>query len=790
MINGEDAFYNLEVDKSSMNEVNELLMIGNNSISNLLTVLNGDLTVQTGNTLRLISSQANKAAALGPIPPASTITGDFIVERYLPPVSTVAPPNSGNGVGWRYLSAPITNATFASWNDDFITTGLTNSNYPNYLSYGYYFPNIQFYNESIAGLQNKGFDGDANGVAPTIRERRDINEAVAPGQAVFAYLGPVPLTLDVQGTPFVGDLSVNVDYTNSGFPLEDGWNLIANPYPSAIDWKIVNRSAGVGSFAYVYDATGSGNYVVIDALATGNQLIASSSAFWVKTSQQGTIDFQESDKSSIITAAFYKNADKAFNELYVSILNVNDSSLNDQTRIRFMEEASNDYDVLYDAPKRFSLNSSVPGIATMIDTNNYAINSYSINDSILSIPLKANIRTAGTYQFSFDIAGDYFDGQCLVLHDLFTNEQIVVAQNVVYEFESSTNQIEDNARFELVFKPTIEIETVDASCFNGTNGSIEIQSFGEGPFTYSVYNGQGELVSLKILSGNYEYNELAYGFYSVIVDGLDGACSSVQRDFYIGQPQQSEAHEVLAYNTECKDGYDGEILLLLSDSLNYDLQLFRDNELQSEASSIIAEYAFSSLTEGIYRVDLINACDTISYTKEVMTNDSMLLDFIIVEETIYLQDGGEVFFENTSVNSEVYEWYFHEGQTEPFLATDGEFTFTEAGSYDIYLVGKTAAGCQRYIYKTLEVIDLASGVEEIDKNGPWTQVRYASNSIDLYFNNYELDKLQITVINELGQTLSVTSANPSGVHRINTANLQAGIYFVRINNEVRRFVVN
>ena len=41
-------------------------------------------TVQTGDQLRLISDQADYAAALGPVPSGSSVTGDFIVERYFP----------------------------------------------------------------------------------------------------------------------------------------------------------------------------------------------------------------------------------------------------------------------------------------------------------------------------------------------------------------------------------------------------------------------------------------------------------------------------------------------------------------------------------------------------------------------------------------------------------------------------------------------------------------------------------------------------------------------------------
>jgi len=88
------------------------------------------------------------------------------------------------------------------------------------------------------------------------------------------------------------------------------------------------------------------------------------------------------------------------------------------------------------------------------------------------------------------------------------------------------------------------------------------------------------------------------------------------------------------------------------------------------------------------------------------------------------------------------------------------------------------------------VMDLASGVEEVDRNKPWTQLRYINESVELHFNNYPKGNLQIAVLNELGQTIIIDNTDASsGFYRIETSSLTAGIYFVRIENEVKRFVV-
>ena len=376
----EVTFYDLEMDKASPNLSNELLVNGDVAVQHLLTIASGDLTIQSGNSLRLISDQADYAAALGPVPTSSVITGNFIVERYFQSILTDAASGAGAyGTGWRYVSSPVVGGSFNEINDDFFTGGLIGSDYPNWLVSGHYFPSIKKYDEQVPGLVDMGFDNDffetIAGVniplaAPNIRNRRNMNipseVSMLNGEGVLIYISSLDypsnmqVTLDWSGDVFYGSLNYNLSYTNHGLSSDDGWNLVGNPYPSAIDWRNVTRGAGVSNFIYLYDTEGAGNYVILDALAAMPQLIASSNAFWVQTSQAAAITFEESDKSLDVTAPFYKNADEAFNELYIQIHNTSDSSLNDFTRLRFMDEASALYDPMYDALKLYSHKSKCP----------------------------------------------------------------------------------------------------------------------------------------------------------------------------------------------------------------------------------------------------------------------------------------------------------------------------------------------------------------------------------------------------------------------------------------------
>jgi len=798
----ETEFYDIEVDKNSTANSNTLFISGDIAVRNHVIVTAGDLEVKNGISLRLISDQPDQAAALIEVPSGSSVTGRFIVERYLPAISTQAPPGSGQGVGWRYLSAPIKAATFSTWNDDFTTTGLTGSDYPEYpynINNSYhYFPSLQFYDETVAGMQEFGFDGDYMGAAPTIRVRRDITQPVQPGQGVFVYLGPVPLTFDAIGEPFTGELVYNLSFTNNGLTDEDGWNLVANPYPCAIDWDLVERSAEVKPFAYIYDATGSGNFVILEAGVSANHLIASGNAFWVKAANIATITFKESHKSNDVNVPFYKSVNPELNELMITLENTDYTSLSDFTKLRINENSTLVYDFYYDAYKRYSLNPYVPGLATQIDTisRDFAINAFNPTDSSITIQLKANIRVAGNYRFTFDFAGSQFESYCPVLFDKLTGSQVVISNGVEYEFDAQVNGVGDSARFSLIFTPTIRLETYDAVCNGDNNGEIVVNAFNVTPVTYGLFDANDSLYTSGTGQGEFSIDSLAWGFYRLVVSGLGGACPVIEREIFIGQPATLPDAGVTAYNALCKNSKDGEINISWEDSSYYQLSLFLDNELIGFVADASLDHSFMGLAPGDYQVQISNVCDTLQTAKSIFFTDSMHLDFVLPEDTIYLQDGGYVFYQNISENGYNFKWGFHPEQEAPIWSENGEFTYTEAGTYSILLGGTSAEGCYDHIIKQITVIDLVSSIAESINSSDRFAINYSDRQIDLIYELGNAKTLNLSVYDGLGKVYfkEALQARIQGNYTVPTTGLSAGIYFIRIdrNNEeslMLRFVV-
>src|SRR6218665_1895172 len=96
-------------------------------------------------------------------------------------------------------------------------------------------------------------------------------------------------------------------------------------------------------------------------------------------------------------------------------------------------------------------------------------------------------------------------------------------------------------------------------------------------------------------------------------------------------------------------------------------------------------------------------CDNFAQT---FTLNSMTLPaagFSVSSSIIFLSNGGQVDFSNTSTNSDTYTWHFGDGTTSIF--THPVYSYTAAGQYQVLLLAQNSLGCIDSAYATLKVMD-------------------------------------------------------------------------------------
>ncbi len=168
----------------------------------------------------------------------------------------------------------------------------------------------------------------------------------------------------------------------------DGWNLIGNPYPCAIDWgsgtwtktNIQNTVYFWDGSNYVYynSATTHTDYadVTVNKTANGSAIPAMQSFFVKATGVTPALTIPE-DARIHSGNSLYKNS-KDFVECSLLKLNTEYNNLSDELVIRFINEATYEVDDNYDAYKIFSTASQLPQFFSITE------------DTDLGIPLTIN----------------------------------------------------------------------------------------------------------------------------------------------------------------------------------------------------------------------------------------------------------------------------------------------------------------------------------------------------------------------------------------------------------------
>lgn len=416
------------------------------ALCNDLTIENSaSVTIAPNGQMTVNGSITNNAGTGGLlIQSNSTGTGSLIQNSSSPVDATVQRFLASPGRSWHILTAPISNADIASV---FPSTD-----------------NLYYYDESTNDfwLNNQYGAGSVDGWTP-------ISSGTMNPKKGYLY-SFFQTTLNFAGTLNNSDAAnnISIQYTNHGttapngvdYKNLDGWNLIANPFTSAIDWTKVDASAAnLYDAIYVWDAAnktyksyvnGTDSY---DGASTngGSQFIPAMQGFFVKVNEAlGT-----NATLSIPAAArvhnsqnFWKNYSKIQNNFLC--LNISSNGYTDQTVVRFTKNATYNVDNRLDAYKLFTYVQNVPQIYTNGISGNteYSINTLPLNISTIAIPLQ--IIPGGT-EYSISVSKFNFLDYNVFLKDNDNDNLSEINQNSVFKYTKDGN--ENSGRFELIFEP-------------------------------------------------------------------------------------------------------------------------------------------------------------------------------------------------------------------------------------------------------------------------------------------------------------------------------------------------
>jgi len=312
--------------------------------------------------------------------------------------------------------------------------------------------------------------------------------------------GTIPITVNrgiYTGAPYAGVNGTQI--TN----LDDNWNLLGNPYPSAINalqflhdnntellgnvrlWThgsdiALNNGTTVtnpfyGTFAYNY---ASSDYVFINytgsTIPSASDFVKTGQAFFVQMidgpASSGTVNFNNGQRNNAYAndSFFRTSAENQTNEeeiliperhrLWLDIVNSDNNSIT--TLVGYVNGATNDKDSKFDAMEKHS---GSMGIYSTIESETFAIQGrslpFDINDEI---PIAFNTSNAGSYHIAILTLDGLFEQQ-----DVYLKDELL---NVYHDLKITPYHfITDAGFFANRFKIVYQNETFDIPEFNNNN---------------------------------------------------------------------------------------------------------------------------------------------------------------------------------------------------------------------------------------------------------------------------------------------------------------------------------
>ena len=313
-------------------------------------------------------------------------------------------------------------------------------------------------------------------------------------------------TKSFSGTPNTTDVDVlDLTVEGSGTRTEAGWNMIGNPYPSAIQWA-ADWGTNINSIAKIYP--GTGNYD--DVLEGG--IIPSAQAFFVQVTGATSLTIPTNSRVHN-DSVWQKNTHSEIKTLCFKVSG-NSNTLSDKTRIRFAEGATEDFDPPYDSFKLFGL-ASAPQLYTEAFNEAYSTNSFPQIGLDRVVDMDFIPGTSGEYQIEI-VENTMQEEYEVFLEDTFNNITLNLSINNTYSFEA--NPGDDSNRFKIHFGAT-GIAEVQKESLQAYSSGDQLYILGEeGTAELSIFNLQGQQLMKEQVELNHQYSRslsLQTGVYLV-----------------------------------------------------------------------------------------------------------------------------------------------------------------------------------------------------------------------------------------------------------------------------------
>jgi len=302
-----------------------------------------------------------------------------------------------------------------------------------------------------------------------------------------AYHGSGNTTLVFEGQLNDGNYSIPVTSSGAtGDNNRDRWNLIGNPFPSALDYDGPGWTFPAGfveGIAYWDESFGNYRYYKRFSLNNGSRFIPPMQGFFIETISSGNIGVTNATRAHT-TQNFYKADPDNMLRLLVQA-----GTHSDETIIRFVDGSEIGFDAQYDYRKLYS--NLVPQIYSVLSSqDNVAINALPAIDENTPVQLGFKANMNGMMTITANGLESFENSLPIWLYDAVADIHWNLRENPVYNFVANTD--DDENRFSIHFKSFTGVPGLDQP-------QINIYAFNRQLFVDAGSGNLGEIVVVNIL---------------------------------------------------------------------------------------------------------------------------------------------------------------------------------------------------------------------------------------------------------------------------------------------------
>jgi len=436
--------------------------------ANVSNILRCNGLLETNGNMILLSGAEGTALIDGG--GTGSVSGNVTIQRFLP-----------TGFGYMYFSSPFTSAKVSELGDEAIES-------------------IYGYNENmlLSGMPASGwFDYD-----------NPINTLV-PMSGYAINLGPDsgPITVDITGEVNNGDMTLTV--YNHDQLYTNGFNLVGNPYPSPVDWNLIEAlSNNIDDAVYYFSNSDidqyGGMYVTyingVSSDGRATNIIPSMQGFFIHVTDgqwpvEGKLVMNNSVRVNDLDHPFIKSGKGEQPKLLrLSAFFSTSPQTKDYTVVYFDEQATPEFDGQFDALKLLNTDINVPSIFSITPVGTkLSINSMANpGGKTLLVPLGIITQIDGNIRFSVSALDPSLNSMKISLIDSVAGAKRELALNSEYSVD--LNAGECTGRFYLKFE---ELTTSVSRTTEENPGILETTTKG-GVLRLKINRIEGTTGSLRI----------------------------------------------------------------------------------------------------------------------------------------------------------------------------------------------------------------------------------------------------------------------------------------------------